>query len=98
MKQQKKEFILPKSPIPVLIFEEILKDLGITKTSYTLSRGKNNVSWFYNVLRKRGYLNLADIKALVNDKNSVSMEEFMALCKKHGVIFDEDSDITAEVE
>ena len=80
------EFVFPKKAIPVVIFEKILVDLGISKQKYCEMRGKSH-SWFYNSLRSRGILNHQDIKVLLSGGSGVTSGEFTALCLKYGVEF-----------
>ena len=89
MNKEEKEFNFPKNLIKTSIFERILNDLGITKSEYCTMRGDFSRTWFYTVLRKRGYLNHQDIKTILNPENtSVSINEFTDLCLKYGVNFD----------
>jgi hypothetical protein len=84
-KNTEKEIKFPINPLDVLVFERILSDLGISKTEYCTLRGKASKSWFYNVLRKRGYLNHADIKALFGQNSGVLLSEWDDLCEKYDI-------------
>ena len=87
---KEKEINFSDYQIDCLTFEKILFDLGIQKKEYCEWRGKCR-SWFYEVLRKRRYLNILDMKALLYSTNSsVSAHEFIALCEKYGVKANED--------